>query len=77
MRQAITTRYLGPTNHKGSRIKAWCQAGMITTAYLYELSVENNHLNAAMKLMQKIGWDNDLIGGWQKHDGVFIQVGKK
>jgi hypothetical protein len=31
--QAIQTKYLGPTNTKGSRIKAWCERGSVTVDY--------------------------------------------
>ncbi|TXH40544.1 MAG: hypothetical protein E6Q97_39425 [Desulfurellales bacterium] len=36
--QAIQTRYLGPTNSRGSRIKAWCDRGSITIPYPHHLS---------------------------------------
>ena len=35
--QAIQTKYIGPTNTKGARIKAFCAAGSITIPYNYEL----------------------------------------
>jgi hypothetical protein len=28
--QAIQTRFLGPTNHRGARVVAWCDAGRAT-----------------------------------------------
>lgn len=30
MKQAIVTKFLGPTNYRGSRVKATCQAGSVT-----------------------------------------------
>jgi hypothetical protein len=32
MRQAITTKYIGPTNNHGARIKAQASAGSVTNA---------------------------------------------
>ena len=63
MRQAIETRFLGPTDHRGSRIVAKCQAGKFTVGYDYALSSERNHEKAAMALASKLGWSGSLIGG--------------
>lgn len=60
MRQAITTKYLGPTNSKGGRIKAEAEAGSVTIPYPYELSTENAHLLAAAELAQQLGWYRNL-----------------
>ena len=36
---AILTKYLGPTDHKGARIKAWSVGGRsVTIPYPHELS---------------------------------------
>ena len=68
--QAIVTRYLGPTNYRGSRIKATADAGSITISYPHELSGEDVHRAAAEALRAKLGWDTDhgyrpmrLVGG--------------
>lgn len=38
---AILTKYLGPTDHKGARIKAWSVGGRsVTIPYPHELSGE-------------------------------------
>lgn len=63
MRQAIETRFLGPTNHRGARIVAKCQAGRIVIPYSYEHSCEECHRGAAMALASKLGWSGSLIGG--------------
>ena len=41
--QAIQTKYIAPTNHRGSRIKAWCAAGSKTISYPYGLNVDLAH----------------------------------
>jgi hypothetical protein len=60
--QAIQTRYLGPTNSRGSRIKAWCAAGSVTIGYPHELSDDAVHRAAAKKLVEKLDWSEALYG---------------
>ncbi len=60
--QAILTRYLNPTNHRGPRIKASCAAGIIAIAYPHELSTEDAHLSAAQALTEKLGWTGPHYG---------------
>ncbi|MCA8110244.1 hypothetical protein [Burkholderia cepacia] len=54
--QAITTKYLSPTDTKGPRIKASCDAGSAIIPYPYELSGDDAHASAAMALVRKLGW---------------------
>lgn len=65
--QAIQTKYLGPTNARGSRIKATCAAGSLTIGYPYELSGQAVHRKAAEALAVKLGWTGEhyepLLGG--------------
>jgi len=61
--QAIQTRYLGPTNSCGARIKATCAAGSITISYPYELSGQAVHRKAAEALVSKLGWNDPHYGG--------------
>ena len=58
--QAITTKHYGPTNHRGSRVKATCEAGSVTLPWDYALNTEKNHDKAALALAEKLGW----VGGW-------------
>lgn len=63
-RQAILTRYFGPTNHKGSRVKAHCEAGSITLSWDHALNSFGNHQTAARALLAKLGWEvDDFVGG--------------
>jgi hypothetical protein len=57
--QAITTKFFGPSNVKGARIKATCEAGSITIGYRHELTGEGPHAAAAMALVRKLGWQGD------------------
>jgi hypothetical protein len=60
--QAITTRYIGPTNFRGSRVKATCQARSLTLSWDSALDSEANHDAAAVALVRKLGWDQDCYG---------------
>lgn len=69
--QAIVTKYLGPTNYRGSRIRASAQAGSVTIGYDDALDTEDNHRAAAKALMVKYGWDEHsrIIGSGGLPDG--------
>jgi hypothetical protein len=78
MRQAITTRYIGPTNHRGSRIKASCERGNVTVAYDHAMGVEDNHRAAAKVLLAKLGWDAaDHSRGSEWFGGEINGAGKR
>lgn len=62
--QAIETKFIGPTNYRGARVKARCQAGSITVSWDYGLDVDGNHDKAAMALVAKLGWDSSHYGPW-------------
>jgi hypothetical protein len=65
--QAILTKFLGPTNHRGPRVVARCQAGRLTFTWDDALSADQNHDAVARGLAQKLGWGEDthgrLVGG--------------
>lgn len=54
--QAIETKYHGPTERRGSRISARCEAGRITLERDSALGIEENHRAAAVALLLKLGW---------------------
>ena len=54
--QAITTKYLGPTDARGSRIVARCQAKRLTVPWDHALDVEANHRAAGRALVRLMGW---------------------
>ena len=58
--QAITTKYLGPTDYRGARIKATCQAGSVTVPFPYE---DSDHDAAARALIAKLGWGGQWVSG--------------
>lgn len=65
MRQAITTKFLGPTNHSGARILVKAQAGRRTYAWAHEYDVGKNHADAARRFAREYGWDahGKMYGG--------------
>lgn len=60
--QAIQTKFIGPTNTKGDRVKASCDAGSITVPWDYSLGQEENHVAAAEALRAKLGWTEEFYG---------------
>ena len=56
---AIFTRYIGPTNTKGSRIKASARGLSVTIPLDYALGLVERHEAAARALMVKLGWQSD------------------
>lgn len=61
--QAITTKYHGPSDSRGSRITARCQARRMTVAWDHSLDLEANHAAAAERLARIMGWAGQWVGG--------------
>lgn len=61
--QAIITKFYGPTNSKGARIKAECAAGKVFVPYSYEYNTQDAHWQAAKALIVKMGWQ-EWDGKW-------------
>ncbi len=63
--QTIMTKYLGPTDTKGPRVKAMTSSGHRGSTYTVEwddsLDVEDNHAYVAQQLLDKLGW----LGTWR------------
>ena len=83
MRQAIVTKYLGPTNFRGARVKATAYAGSLTLAWDDALDVSDNHQRAADTLAKKLNWLSPgngatytYVGGSMPDDTgyAFVQV---
>lgn len=76
IRQAIVTKFIGPSNSKGSRVKAKAAAGSITLHWDHSLSVADNDAKAAKALAEKFGWKGHWVAGGMP-DGtgsVFVSV---
>jgi hypothetical protein len=56
MRQAIVTKYLGPTNHRGGRVKATADYGSAIVEWNHELNSFENHQAAVEAFCNKFGF---------------------
>ncbi len=74
MRQAIYTKFLGPTNSRGSRVKAFADAGSVTVSWNHALNATENHRAAAMALAAKFGWSGTWVGGGGVNGDVYVNV---
>ena len=71
---AIQTKYLSPTNNKGSRIKAFAESFNVTIPYDYSLNDEKLHFKAVKELVKKhnLDWDISIMNyGSTKNGYVF------
>ena len=73
MRQAITTKYIGPTDFRGSRVKATAAGGNVTLEWDDSLNSTANHSAAASALASKLDWHGHWIPGGH-HDGSIVWV---
>lgn len=64
---AIFTKYLGPTDRKGSRVKAWTIPGergksrSVTLGWDDAIGASENHEAAAVALARKLEWSGEMI----------------
>lgn len=72
--KAITTKYVGATNTKSSRIVATDGDNKVSIGYPHELDGEDAHRAAADALMAKMGWSAKLVGGATKGGYAFVMV---
>ena len=74
--QAIRTRYIGPTNTRGSRIQAKCEAKTIYVSYDHALNTAENHMAACRKLADSLEWGkgpyNTMHGGSFGNDTYWV-----
>ena len=69
----IKTKFIGPTNTRGARIKATCQAGSATISYPYSESISDSHWLAAQELITKLSlnWGSEFTVG-SDNDGYYF-----
>lgn len=75
-RQAIVTKYHGPTNSRGSRVSATAAPGRIYVSWDHALDVAENHAVAARMYAEKYGWldSSDYVAGGTEDSFVFVAV---
>jgi hypothetical protein len=77
--KTIITKYLGATNHRGSRIKATTSSGISkTVSYDDELNAIPNHKRAVHKLNEQLNWSGEMVQGSPNDTGdsyiwVFVE----
>jgi hypothetical protein len=78
--QAIQTRYIGPTNHRGARIRVF-SAGFprgITVPWKDELGISDNHRAAVEAFLRRHEWWGVWIGGGMpdQRGDVYVCAGR-
>ena len=78
MFKAIETRFIGPTNTKGSRYKATdCDGNSVTLPTDYALDSEQNHRKVAEALRDKMNWQGRLLAGATRTGYAFVFADNK
>jgi hypothetical protein len=74
--QYIKTKFLGPTNFRGSRVKASasCCPTTITIPWAHADNWDDNHHAAAKMLAQKLGWAGYWVEGGGNHGNVYVCI---
>lgn len=75
MYQAIITKFLPATNHRGSRVKAVAEAGNMAVCYDHGRDAGGAHLAAAEALAEKMGWSGIWVGGEHDTGYAFVRLG--
>lgn len=74
--KAIFTKYIGPSNVRGARVKASDEdRNSITLGWNHSLNSEENHRGAAIALIRKMKWNpTEIIGGSLKNGYVWTMT---
>lgn len=72
--QAIHTKFIGPTNHRPARIKAWAQAGSVTVSWDDALGIEENHSAAVKAFLTKWEWPGSWALGASADGAGYVAV---
>lgn len=73
--QSIETKFIGQTNTKPSRIKAFTRSDKpvsITVSKSFDLDDDQNHDRAAMLLCKKLNWSGPLMKGATQTGNVYV-----
>jgi len=70
----IKTKFLSPTNSRGSRIKAMANGFTVTIPYPYAKSYELAYYEAVKALVEKhnLDWDISNMGHGSDEDGYYF-----
>lgn len=74
MSQAISTKYLKPTDRRGARIKATSASGQSVTVSHGYGSEFDEHAAACKALAEKLQWFGEWFAGATKDGYAFVQL---
>jgi len=73
MSRAIQVKYIGPTNIRGARVKAFVSKNLtVTLFYDYSKSDDDNMLSVANKLIKKLDWPIKISGSGSLPNGDHV-----
>ena len=78
--KAIVTRYIPPTNERGSRVSAVAEPFRVNRIVLpwdYEKDATENHRAAALALCRKREWSGELVTGSLPDAYVHVFTGRR
>ncbi len=71
--KAIETKFIGPSNVRGSRYAATDSDGnRVILSADHSLRSDMNHRRAAEALRDKMGWKGELVSGGTKYGETFV-----
>lgn len=70
--KAISIKYIGPSNVRGSRYKAYTDSHSVVVSSDSAMNAEGNAIEAAKRLAAKLGWSGRMILGGTKDGWVAV-----
>ena len=74
MRQALETKFYGPTNTRGARVRVKSQAFTRFVSWDHALNPQANHRAAAEAVAAEWGWDGPWLGGANADSNGYVFV---
>lgn len=71
---AIKSKYHGPTDTRGSIVRASANGRSAQLPWASEIGSEENHYRAVVLLCRKLGWDADRFFGGNLESGEWVWV---
>jgi hypothetical protein len=75
---ALQTRFVGPTNHRGSRVIVTADGGKhskrMVVSWDHALGADGNHDAAARALATKLGWNGPWMAGDTHTGRVYVRT---
>lgn len=74
--QVITTKYIGATNFRSSRVKATAKRGQsLTLPWSHEGLPDDEHGGAAKALAESLDWRGLWIAGASERGNTYVRLG--